>query len=505
MTMKKLFKINFILVIGLIVTLVSCTKNFEPMNVNPNQPIDAPSTNILGHSIRYVGDNFFNDWQGMNEMCSYAGQITKIQYVDEARYNFREGVVNNAWRDYYITLLDLSLVMQKSDAENTPNMKAAALTFSCMLWQMATDQWKDIPFTSALQGMTGVTLPTYNLQKDIYYAIADKLKEAADIFASGAEDDFGQGDILFPRSGSEPLSVEILKWQKFCNSLRLRLAIRMSLVDAAKASAIVQEVLSDPGKYPVMTSNDDNAFLWWPGAAPYKEPYEEISETRDDHGMCDVLINTLLQYNDPRLPIYAHPAYIDTVTGLPVYRGLDPGAIDATFRMDTISRIGTRFRDDAAGFTPFFRYSELLFDIAEASFYGWNTGWTAQNAYEAGVKASMEENGLDQAAYDAYIAQAGIAWNNDVKQIHLQNWIAIFKQGQEAWAEVRRTDVPIVDMSKGSLTPPYGSHNRQPFRYPYPTDEVNLNGLNVEPIISAEVIDNFWGAQMWWDMRTGVN
>jgi hypothetical protein len=117
----------------------------------------------------------------------------------------------------------------------------------------------------------------------------------------------------------------------------------------------------------------------------------------------------------------------------------------------------------------------------------------------------MEENGLDQAAYDAYIAQAGIAWNNDVKQIHLQNWIAIFKQGQEAWAEVRRTDVPVVDMSKGSLTPPYGSHNRQPFRYPYPTDEVNLNGLNVEPIITTEVVDNFWGGKMWWDLRTGVN
>ncbi|MCX6235280.1 MAG: SusD/RagB family nutrient-binding outer membrane lipoprotein [Bacteroidetes bacterium] len=493
--MKKIFKVNIILVIGFIVTLVSCTKNFEELNTNPNQPNDVPSTNILARVIRYCGDNFFNAWQGMNEMCSFAGQITKIQYVDEARYNFREGVVNNAWTDYYTCQMDLKVIMEKSDAEGAVNMKAAAQTFSCMLWQMCTDQWKDIPYSNALLGLDGITLPTYDSQSDIYFALADKLKEAADLFASGAADALGEGDILF--------NGDAAKWQKFCNSLRLRLAIRMSAADGAKAKAIFEEVLGNPGQYPIMASNDDNAFQWWPGSAPYKEPYQEDSQTRDDHGMCDVLINNLLQNNDPRLPVYAHPAYTDG-EGNPVYRGLDPGAIDGTFRMDTISRIGARFRDDAAGFTPYMRYAEVLFDIAEASFLGWTTGWTAKDAYEAGVLASMEENGLDQAAYDAYIAQPAIAWNNDVKQIQLQNWIAIFKQGQEAWAEVRRTDVPVVDMSKGSLTPPYGTHNRQPFRYPYPTNEANLNETNVVPF-AATIVDNFWGERMWWDKRTGVN
>jgi hypothetical protein len=498
MTMKKIIKINIILVIGLIVSFISCTKDFENMNKDPNRPLDVPSSNILAHSLRYSGDNFFNAWQGMNEMCSYAGQISKIQYVDEARYNFREGVVNNAWSDYNTTLNDLNIIQKKSDAEGTMNMKAAAMTFSCMLWQMSTDQWKAIPYSLALQGIEGITNPAYDLQPDIYFALADKLKEAADLFASGPEDALGDGDLLF--------NGDVAKWQKFCNSLRLRLAIRMSSATNTagavdKAKSIVQEVMGDPGKYPVMASNDDNAFLFWPGSAPYKEPYEEDSETRDDHGVCSVMIDVLIMHNDPRLPVYAHPAYIDSITGLPVYRGVEPGAIDGTFRMDTISRIGARFRDNPAGFTPFMRYSEVLFDIAEASFLGWTTGWTAQDAYQAGIQASMEENDItDQAAIDAYMAQAEISWNSDVKQIQLQKWICIYKQGQEAWAENRRTDEPLVEVSPGSA---YPGHNRQPFRYPYPTDEQNLNGPNVDAV-SGGIVDLFWGQQMFWDTRTGV-
>jgi len=505
MTMKKIVKINIILVIGLIISLISCTKDFESMNKDPNRPLDVPSTNILAHSIRYIGDNFFNDWQGMNEMCSYAGQISKIQYVDEARYNFREGVVNNAWSDYYTILNDLAIIQKKSDVENTMNMKAAAMTFSCMLWQMCTDQWKAVPYSQALQGidadgLVGITNPAYDAQADIYYALADKLKEAADLFAGGYNDELSDGDLLF--------NGDVAKWQKFCNSLRLRLAIRMSGATTTagavdKAKAIFEEVMGDPGKYPVMASNDDNAFLWWPGTSPYKEPYEEISETRDDHGMCVVMINYLTMYNDPRLPVYAHPAYIDSITGLPVYRGVDPGAIDGTFRMDTISRIGYRFRDNPAGFTPFMRYSEVLFDIAEASFNNWTTGWTAQDAYEAGIKASMEENDIsDQDAIDTYMGQEGVAWTgDDVKQIYLQKWICIFKEGQEAWAETRRTDWPYVEVAPGSA---YPGHNRQPFRYPYPTDEQNLNGPNVDAV-SGGIVDLFWGQQMFWDTRTGVN
>ncbi len=492
--MKKIFKINVILVISLVFAFISCTKDFEEINQNPNEPLLVPSTNILARAIRFTGDNLYEYWQ-MTEMCSYAGQITGIMYPVESSYQFREEVVTGFWLKYYEALNNLKQIIDQASADGDKNMQAAAITFSCMLWQMATDHWKAIPYSQALKGLDGITNPVYDAQDQIYYSLADTLKMAADLFAEGNSDDLGEGDILFYG--------DVAKWQKFCNSLRLRVAIRMSGADPGRAKDIVEEVMEDQAKYPVMSANDDNAFLWWPGTAPYREPYAEDAINWDNHGMCDVLVNILIHYHDPRLPVYAHPAYFDEENN-PVYRGIDPGALPNSFRMDTISRIGARFRDDLAGFTPFLRYAEVLFDIAEASFHGWNTGWTAQDAYEAGITASMEENGItDQDVLNTYLAQAGIAWNNDVEQIQLQNWISIFKEGQEAWAEVRRTDVPVIDMSKGATNPPYGTHNRQPFRYPYPNDEYNLNGANIQEV-SGGIIDEFWGQQMWWDKRTGV-
>ena len=495
--MKKFIKIKAFLVLAMVIGMVSCTKDFEEMNVDPNRPVDAPSTNILAHSIRYAGDVFFDDWQNMNNFMSYSGQVTKIQYVDEARYNYRESVVNAAWEDYYNTMLDLQKIIDKSaeDIDNTPNMKAAALTFQMFLLQMATDTWKAVPWTNALQGEDGVTNPTYDPQADIYSAILENLKMANEMydFNPNTGDDLGSGDILF--------NGDLAKWQKFTNSLRLRAAIRLSNVNETLAGQHISEIFGDPATYPVMETNDDNAFLYWPGAAPYYEPFYENSLTRDDHGMCIYLIDYLKQYNDPRLMVYAHPGYYDTINGepVPVYTGILPGAIDGTFRMDTVSRIGAMYRDDPSGFTPFMSVAEVLFIKAEAANKGWADN--GQAAYEEGIKLSMYFNGItDDDAIADYTAQDMIAWDGSNEKIYMQKWIALFKNGHETWAENRRTDVPVIDAAPGS---PFTGHNRQPFRYPYPTDEFNLNGANLSQFTGG-IVDRFWGQQMYWDTRQGV-
>ncbi len=487
--MKKILNLKVLLVFGLIFTFTSCTKDWEEMNTNPNEPTEAPATNILAYSLRYCGDAFFDDWMGMNNFLSYGGQVSKIQYIDESRYQFRESVVNNAWRDMYLTMLDLKKAQELAAAEGNPNLQAAAMTFQVYMLQMATDMWKDIPYTDALQGENGITNPKYDDQQAIYMGMISQLEQAADLFDPGSiTATLGEGDLLY--------GGDVTKWQKFCNSLRLRIAIRISDVDAATAGAIFKKVFENPAKYPVMASNDDNAFLWWPGAAPYKEPWQENSQTRDDHGMCNTLIDTLKGLADPRLPVYAHPNEDGEYIGVPA------GAIDGSFEMAKISRIGARFRDNASGFTPFMRYCEVEFYRAEGAMKGFNVGGiSAEDAYVAGITASMLENGIEQADIDTYLANPAVAWNNDIKQIHFQKWISIFKEGEEVWAECRRTDVPLMGEAVGS---PYQNHNRPPFRYPYPTSEYNLNGANISAVTSG-IVDYFWGQQMWWDTRTGVN
>lgn len=493
--MKKINILSLVVVLGLLFVGNSCTNDWEEMNVDPNNPKEVPATNILANTIRYTGDQFFDDWQGMNNFLSYSGHVTKIQYIDEALYDYRESVVNAAWRDYYITQLDLKKMRDIAVENEKPYTEAVAETFSVFLWQMATDQWKDIPYTEALMAEEEENTPKYDSQESIYYDLITRLENANTLFNTAPNaanpEALGEGDLIF--------GGDFAKWQKFCNSLHLRVAIRMSEVAPGDAQAEIEKIMGDPGKYPIMESNDDNAFFFWPGGAPYKEPWAENNETRDDHGMAKTLIDHLYDLNDPRLSIYAEP-----VEGAArEYVGVVEGAEKGSFSTDTISRPGAYYRNNPAGHTPYMRYAEVMFIAAEAAEKGWNVGVSAQDAYEAGVTASMNEHGImDQTAIDDYLAQANVAYGTDnMLKIRKQKWVALFKQGQELWAEQRRTDFPPIDDAPGSVYT--ADHDRQPFRYPYPSDEKNLNTSEWEKAATG-IVDNFWGQQMWWDTRTGI-
>ncbi len=478
----------------------SCTKNWEEMNTDPNNPVDAPLTNVMAHSIRYIGSSMYNDWQGMNNFCSYAGQITKIQYIDEAHYQYRDNVVYNAWSDYYQTQLDLSKIMQKAQDQGLNRTEGAALTWSVFLWQMAVDQWGDIPYSEAIKGEEGIMTPAYDKAEDIYTDLLAKIEQANELLSQpNAMDDLGEGDIIYDGDFS--------KWQKFANSIHLRLAIRLANAKEATAKAEIEKVLGDPGKYPIFESRDDEAKLQWPGA-PYYEPYYDnrYIRNRDDHAMAKTLIDTLLSFADPRIDVYAKPAEEDGQ-----YRGMIEGGTQVS--LGSVSRIGAMYRDDPQGYTYFMRYAEVQFTIAEAAARGWNTGaYTKDDAYAAGIAASFDETGLSD-QYDAYMANPKVALtgnigapfnmdpNTDLVKIYIQKWISLFKEGQELWALQRRTNYPPMAAAPASS---YPGHNVGPFRYPYPTTEFELNAAHASAAAEG-IVDHFWGKQIFWDVRQGVH
>ena len=493
--MKKIFNYTLVvLLIGLFAT--SCTKNWENQNLDPNNPVDVPMTNLLANSIVYTGDQLFDEWQGMNNFCSYSGEITKIFYIDEARYQYRSNVVDNAWRDYYRLQIDLSKIKDKAVAAENPFMEAVAETYSVFLWQMAVDQWGNIPYSEAITAESDENwTPKYDKAEDIYNDLFKRLENANTLFKTTglpvAQTKIGDGDFIYGGDAS--------LWQKWCNSLRLRLAIRIANVNPSKASTELQAVLADPTGHPIFASRDDEAKLKWEGTAPYKEPWAENHETRDDHAMAQTFVNALTALNDPRLPVYALPIEDGRFIGAP------EGAPNGVFSPDTISRIGTMYRDEVAGYTWFQRYSEVQFIIAEAMLKG-GVDAMAQAAYMEGIKASFEETGMT-ADYDTYVAQDAVAWtgtdSEKLTKIYTQKWISNFKEGQELWAEQRRTDFPEMPSASGSVYGPE-NHNRGPFRYPYPVSELNLNPDNSTPELSG-IVDDFWGKQIFWDTRTNVH
>lgn len=487
--MKFIYKISTIgLVLVALMVVSSCTKDFTKINTDPNNPEEVPATNILAYTIEELAANYYDVWGDMNEPETYAGHLGKIQYIDESRYVYRESIVNTLWEASFRLAHDLKNVIDIAQTNENTNMEAAALTWQALVLSITTNRWRDIPYTDALKGDSGALTPTYDKQEDIYPALLSRLKTAADLFQEGTGE-LGAGDLLYDGDAS--------KWQKFCNSLRLRLAIHISNVAPDQAKAVIEEVFNNPDKYPILGSNEDNAFMWWPGTDPYYEPWYSDYQGRDDHAVSDVMINTLKDLDDPRLPIYAQTAPDDETKT--IYRGVPIGPAGSV-DINHFSRIGVRFREDPEGFTPFMRYAEVLFIEAEAAQRGWNVPLSAEEAYTKAVTASMEENGVSAADIKAYLSSSSVAYKGDLEQIYLQKWIALYKDGNEAWVLTRRTDVPLLPAAEGS---PYPGHNRPPFRYPYPTKEATLNGKNLAPFIK-NVDDSFWGQQMWWDTREGV-
>ena len=154
---------------------------------------------------------------------------------------------------------------------------------------------------------------------------------------------------------------------------------------------------------------------------------------------------------------------------------------------------------------------------------------TAQSYYEAGVRLSMEQNGVAGEDIDAYLADetlvpAGhlndprgakynydrqtdvkIKWNDadgtekNLERIITQKWIANFPMGLEAWAEFRRTGYPelapaIDNLSGGVISDNFRGLRR--LRYPY--TERNLNKSNYDKAVALlggtdnESVDLFW-------------
>jgi len=491
--MKKIVRLFGFPTLLAALVLSGCTKSFERINTDPDALPDVPVTNMLANVLRNTASSFGGDVDGYG---TFAGYIVKIQYLD-----YMSGLIptnntyGNRWYACYYNITQLNDVLDRTTEEGNRNMRLVARLWQSYMWSYLTDGWRDVPYTEAQKGAEdkgSILKAKYDKQEDIYPAIMDSLKRIADDMAAGfGEDDLGEGDFIY--------GGDMEKWQQFCNSLRLRMAIRISGVSPDLARATIEEIAGDPAKYPIIDGNGANAYLYWPGAEPYYEPWYDngyVGRRVDNFGMSDIFIDHLLETEDPRIAKVANKASDGE------YRGFQNGPTDGPSNLALISFIGDKYMNDAAGFTPFFSAAESYYILAEAAMLGYNAGMSAQEAYEKAVRLSMEDNGIATADADTYLAGAG-KWNNTKERIWWDQWVALFKNNFEAWSLYRRTGIPSTNYP--SLNSVYGdAHNDQPFRLPYPNNEYLYNEENLNAVL-GNVEDFVWGQQMWWDTRTGVH
>ena len=121
------------------------------------------------------------------------------------------------------------------DMKFNQNVKSFARIWRVVMISEYTDNFGPYP----IEAFTG-TNPTYNSEKEVYYHMLEELTDAVANILTDVEP---TGD----EAKSDPLfGFNAAKWAKYGNSLRLRLAMRMSEVDRPKAKQEFEAAVNDP-------------------------------------------------------------------------------------------------------------------------------------------------------------------------------------------------------------------------------------------------------------------
>ena len=95
-------------------------------------------------------------------------------------------------------------------------------------------------------------------QLDVYKQIIADLDTANTLFDTKSGLKYNtDGELLYGTNATltSGVSTGIVKWKKFCNSLKMRVLLRIINVDGLDAKAKLQEMMDDPETYPVFESN----------------------------------------------------------------------------------------------------------------------------------------------------------------------------------------------------------------------------------------------------------
>jgi hypothetical protein len=410
---------------------------------------------------------------------------------------------------YTSELEDYEKVIGLGETATAPNIWGPALIMQSWTYLNMTDIWGDIPYSEALQGdLPGGSLkPAYDAQKDIYYGLLASLTSASTAMSTATDAGLGSADLIYGGSSA--------KWVKFANSLRARMAMRMLKNDAAKAGTELTAAFAAG----VMTSNDDNAELSYPGDGVFDNPWSANFSARDDHRVSKTLLDIMNANADPRALVYAQPTKWDPLTDAPwtvpanaqrigLQNGLNNGTVAPFF--NTTSRVGTIFYPGTTVYGTFgtaegkktpaivMTYAEVEFLRAEAAERGLGGQTGAAAHYNAAVTASILQWGGSAGDAATYLAQPGVAYvagATGLQRIAVQKWIALFTQGGEAWAEWRRTGYPATVVMGPSAYPDVLT---VPRRWPYPSNEQTVNNASLLAAIAAQGADNY-STKMWWD------
>lgn len=524
--MKALFN-KFIAgsVVALTLGMTACTGDFEDINANQYQPgsLDADNYALASSMYAVFGRVIPSDIN----MCQFTDCLLGCEvggYFASANSGFRGNQIsafntNNGWTHVFmeanknsiIPTVYVNLTIIEGYSESSGNMLPAYIAKLVKVAAMdrVTDCYGPIPYSKI--GFNGELLTPYDPQEDIYNKFFEEIdecvegfKECMDNVRSPLIDDVYQTDPA--------------KWIKFANSLKLRLAMRLSYVNPTLAKAKAEEAVAGG----VIESNADNAIYnhYRSGGNPI---YAATIGYNNDSRPSAEIVCYMNGYNDPRRSAYFTEApgggYVgirrgwNTVPTFSLYSGLNIKATEGSIWMTA---------------------AEVAFLRAEGvAVFNWNMGGTAEQFYNEGIQLSFSQYNCGDATdyindatstperytcpdgsnpYNGDYSTITIKWDDNAsteekqERIITQKWIANMYLGNEAWADIRRTGYPklfapaMVNTGGGVKNPALGAQ-----RMPYPQEEYTNNNANVTAAVADYLNgpDNM-GTKLWWAAKPGL-
>lgn len=475
--------------VGLLSSVSSCTKDFDEMNTDPNNPTAIGAQYLFPYATekavdRYWGGNVRFERLNLDGAMLWVQFLARNIYSNEGdNYGITPTFYNNTWKSLYNDgLLNFQrIITESSETGKSPNKnyEGAALVMRSWTFSLLTDLYGAIPYTESIKGTaeTPIYTPAYDSMDKVYAGILADLKLANEKLTVGGP--AISGDIIY--------NGDILKWKKFANSLRLRLANRQAAKKSAESKAIMNEILSDAAKYPIFTSNADNALLANTISRPSNNEWNEVMivGSRTDWSISKTVVDKLTALGDTRLGVFATKNKAGGYEGIP--NGL-PDAIATTYLSS--ASVLTDYFTKANAPSIIMTFSELNFILAEAAFDGDITIGKADDYFKKGIDASFTQFGITTPA--TYLTTVGAISKEKIIE---QKWIALFGQGVEAWTEFRRTGFP--KFSPRDARAVFENDGVVPTRLPYPTTEYSLNKAKLDEGIKINGADNM-KTKLWW-------
>ena len=475
--------ILFSLIFGSLL-LTSCTKDFEEINTNTNDPVTVQPSLLLRQVIYDFGEQMSYEGFVAGDLLSQHRTALDFNLFDRHALKSPQ-LGGNPWPIIYTNLRDNDILLNQSQTVETSAVyEGPALILKAYMSAALTDLFGDVPYSEAFNGIDGTVTPKYDAQEDIYLAeggIIDNLNKGIAAIKAYQGVVALEGDILF--------NGNLDNWVKFANSLKIKHLLRISA--KVDVSADLQAVYAE-GDY--FKTNAENATFDFTATAPNSFRLAQLrAGDFNNFVLSETMEDIMLGLNDDRITVLFRP-FANSTSG--EFNGLINGidASQTSIEPSNYSLSGTIFRENTADLNANFLTAwETSFNLAEAAQRGLITA-DAQSLYETGVNLAFEywQTPLP-ADYLTGAAAFDAPGTTPIQQIVTQKWIANIINGYEGWIEYRRTGFPELKPVSASL-----NNGLIPVRLPYPAEEEALNAENYSTAAEATNGNNL-DAKVWWD------